>query len=516
MKKTIAVFMLCLLIAMSLFPISASAAGGNLYVLNYFGNDGTSYGMEYIYDGASVTVKDASDMNVSRRGYSFVEWNTTIDGMGKAYSAGDTIVINNHVNLYAQWKRDSESNTGSTFDNSSPYIGSSNIPPPVEPVINYTFVWPIFILCICACAILILRGWVLRQKNIRRGDHIMSYCGKCGNVLPPNNPVGVHPMPGIPRTPSSYIAGGIFGLVSSILFLIFFPAISVSFPEAILIDYTAIRLIVVLCMCASMVSILRGCILRSRVHRYYSYTAQFGSRRWCSVEELAAGVRKSERYVESDISKMIRLGYFPGARLVKEHRCLILNEDGYKDYQAAKQEAAAQEREDEHQREADEKTARETEPEREIRLTIEQGGKYVHEINIAAETLSEQDVSAKLKELEGITKRIFAHIEKYPEQIPKISRFMDYYLPTTIKLIDTYKELDNKSVEGKNMASSKKEITGALDLINTSFGKLLDGLYENISMDISTDISVLEVLLAQEGLTKEDFTKGANTGGQHE
>jgi len=82
-------------------------------------------------------------MNVSRRGYSFVEWNTTIDGAGKAYSAGDIIVINNHVNLYAQWKRDSESNTGSTFDNSSPYIGGSNIPPPVEPVIIYTFIWPI-------------------------------------------------------------------------------------------------------------------------------------------------------------------------------------------------------------------------------------------------------------------------------------------------------------------------------------------------------------------------------------
>jgi len=355
--------------------------------------------------------------------------------------------------------------------------------------------------------------------------------------MPPNNPVGVHPTPGIPReihpnipgaiphqnsgqgiprTPSSYVAGGIFGLISSILFLIFFPAIFAGFPEAILIDYSVIRLIVILCICASMVSILRGCILRSRVNRYYSYTAQFGSRRWCSVEELATGVKKSERYVESDISKMIWLGYFPGARLVKEHRCLILNEDGYKDYQAAKQEAAAREREDEHQRKADEKTARETEQEREIRLTIEQGGKYVHEINIAAEILSDQEVSAKLKELEGITKRIFAHIEKHSEQIPKISRFMDYYLPTTIKLIDAYTELDNNSVEGKNMASSKKEITGALDLINTSFSKLLDGLYENISMDISTDISVLEVLLAQEGLTKEDFTKGANIGGQHE
>ena len=82
---------------------------------------------------------------------------------------------------------------------------------------------------------------------------------------------------------------------------------------------------------------------------------------------------------------------------------------------------------------------------------------------------------------------------------------MSYYLPTTLKLVQAYCEFDQQSVAGENVAAAKKEIEDTLDTINTAFANLLDSLFEDAVMDVSTDISVLETMLKQEGLTGSDF-----------
>ena len=83
---------------------------------------------------------------------------------------------------------------------------------------------------------------------------------------------------------------------------------------------------------------------------------------------------------------------------------------------------------------------------------------------------------------------------------------MEYYLPTTWKLIDAYRVLDQQSIQGENISSSKKEIRDTLDTINEAFENLLDSFFRNTAWDVSTDISVLKTMLAQEGLTgNKDF-----------
>ena len=82
---------------------------------------------------------------------------------------------------------------------------------------------------------------------------------------------------------------------------------------------------------------------------------------------------------------------------------------------------------------------------------------------------------------------------------------MEYYLPITLKLVNAYKEFDAQPIQGENISKSKKEIEDTLDTINTAFEKLLDSLYEDEAMEVSSDISVLNTLFAQEGLTKKDF-----------
>ncbi|MGL5692795.1 MAG: 5-bromo-4-chloroindolyl phosphate hydrolysis family protein [Peptostreptococcaceae bacterium] len=93
------------------------------------------------------------------------------------------------------------------------------------------------------------------------------------------------------------------------------------------------------------------------------------------------------------------------------------------------------------------------------------------------------------------------------KKIQEVNKFINHYLPITIKLINSYKELNNQLVQGDNIKNAKSEIEKSIDLINNAFENLLDDLFEDVVLDISTDISVLKTLFKQEGLTEEDFKK---------
>ena len=84
---------------------------------------------------------------------------------------------------------------------------------------------------------------------------------------------------------------------------------------------------------------------------------------------------------------------------------------------------------------------------------------------------------------------------------------MNYYLPVTIKLLDAYEDMDRQPVQGENIRSSKKEIEDTLDTLNSAFEKLLDSVFKDVAWDVSSDISVLNTVLAQEGLKEDDFTR---------
>ena len=84
---------------------------------------------------------------------------------------------------------------------------------------------------------------------------------------------------------------------------------------------------------------------------------------------------------------------------------------------------------------------------------------------------------------------------------------MDYYLPTTVKLLEAYQELDGQPVQGENITTSKKEIEDTLDTLNEAFERLFDSMFQETAWDVSTDISVLKTLLAQEGLSGGQIDK---------
>ena len=96
-------------------------------------------------------------------------------------------------------------------------------------------------------------------------------------------------------------------------------------------------------------------------------------------------------------------------------------------------------------------------------------------------------------------------LKQKPEQLPKLRKFMQYYMPTTLKLVQAYQELDAQPAQGENIRQSKAEIEKTLDTINLAYEKLLDSFFEDAAIDIKSDITVLETMLAQEGLTKNQF-----------
>ena len=103
--------------------------------------------------------------------------------------------------------------------------------------------------------------------------------------------------------------------------------------------------------------------------------------------------------------------------------------------------------------------------------------------------------------------KIFNRVEQHPELVEDLGKFMDYYLPTTVKLLKAYEELDAQEVQGENITGSKREIEQTLDTIEQAFENLLDSFFEKAAWDISSDISVLHNMFAQEGLTGNDFEK---------
>ena len=106
--------------------------------------------------------------------------------------------------------------------------------------------------------------------------------------------------------------------------------------------------------------------------------------------------------------------------------------------------------------------------------------------------------------------RIFERAREHPEIVPDLKKMMDYYLPMTVKLLETYEDMNSQPVQGETIRNSTKEIENTLDTLNSAFARLLDSAFQDAAWDVSSDISVLNTLLAQEGLTGGDFTKTQN------
>ena len=130
-----------------------------------------------------------------------------------------------------------------------------------------------------------------------------------------------------------------------------------------------------------------------------------------------------------------------------------------------------------------------------------QRDKAISEMRRLNDNIADETISAQIDHLEAVTEKIFQAVEEKPEKRPQIRRFLQYYLPTTLKLLNAYDRMDDTGIEGGNISGTKGRVEAVMDQIVQAFDKQLDAIFGAEALDISTDIAVLEQMMAREGLT---------------
>ncbi len=150
----------------------------------------------------------------------------------------------------------------------------------------------------------------------------------------------------------------------------------------------------------------------------------------------------------------------------------------------------------------------------EVDPIVEEGNKALSEMGRLYMSIKDPEVRTKINEIMRVTDKIVQDAIADPSDIPKIRKFMNYYLPTTIKLLNAYDRMDAQGIEGDNIGKTMKNINEMLDAAIVAYKKQLDSLFANQALDIETDIAVMNAMLDREGLSdKKDFNIKEETEG---
>ena len=246
-------------------------------------------------------------------------------------------------------------------------------------------------------------------------------------------------------------------------------------------------------------AVLTGKKDKELVRRYYQYAQAVGDAEYIEISKLAKMTGRTKQEVLSDIKALMDKGLLTEAWLDEKETTLILTEEVYDQYQTIRAQSERMRAEAEKEQAADSDL-----PEN-AREIIKEGRDYIETIHRFNDEIPGVEMSDKLYRLESTMDRIVEQVRKQPESASELRKLMSYYLPTTVKLLNAYKELDKQTVYGENITKTKKEIEDALDTINSAFENLLDSMFQNMAWDVSSDISVMQTMFAQDGLTGKEM-----------
>lgn len=286
-----------------------------------------------------------------------------------------------------------------------------------------------------------------------------------------------------------------FSVMTTLIFNMLFSSI-------VIISSNIILVVASLFFVVSVGLLLRGITLRKRVKRFKNYVRFIDNNSYFLINDLAKFSKEKESFVVKDLSKMIDLGMFLEGHIDEEKTYFMLNDEVYSDYLNLKNQQIAKESDNEKLNEEIYNSEKE-----EVESIIKVGRNYIEQIKNIRNELYKDEIATKLDKLGNIASQILNQVEKNPKKVQEVNKFINHYLPITIKLINSYKDINNQLVQGENIENAKSEIEKSIDLINNAFENLLNDLFEDFVLDISTDISVLKTLFKQEGLTEDDFKK---------
>ncbi len=243
-----------------------------------------------------------------------------------------------------------------------------------------------------------------------------------------------------------------------------------------------------------------GKFAKERVLRYKKYLREFGNKTVVTIDDLSLCAAVEPEIVVKDLNYFIRKDYFKEARLVENNSILILDKNTYEVYKNNYRDVYK----------VDAKEADNNLGEGKVDSILEIGKSYVTEIATYLPNLSEA-IKNDVTRLLSIVREIFNQVKKDPTKADELSKFMDYYLPTTVSLLKRYIEFSESEVATESQRNAMNEIEKTIKTIDDAFLKLLNEMYGNVAMDINSDITVLTTMLKREGLLDNDF-KGEING----
>lgn len=255
---------------------------------------------------------------------------------------------------------------------------------------------------------------------------------------------------------------------------------------------------------------------KNRLKRAEKYLELCGTKMYGVINEMARYTGKSVRFVRRDLRRMLKAGMFPDGHLDEKETCFMLNDVIYHQYletekaYLAQKEIAEQKKEQEiPKNESPEST--QSDREQELHSMVAEGMEYIRHLRELNDEIEGEVISGKLYQLENLLKEIFNRVQEHPEQMHRMHKLMEYYLPTMLKLVEQYAEFDRMSSPGEDVLEAKAEIEKTLDMINQAFVTLLNNLFRDAAFDASADAQVLQTMLAKEGLTESDFATQKKT-----
>jgi len=225
---------------------------------------------------------------------------------------------------------------------------------------------------------------------------------------------------------------------------------------------------------AGLVMFASGIQRTHKAKRFRKYLALIGRRECIPVAKLAAAMPVSPARALDDLQEMLDKEYIPRGYLDYASGLLMLTDEGMPEDKPEPEPApAGMEREDAMLRE-------------------------IREVN---DSIINPALSRKIDRVGEITGRIFAYLRRNPDKENRLRSFLSYYLPTTLKILRAYAQMEAQGIEGENITTAKERIEGMMDKVVEGFEKQLDRLFQDDVMDVTSDVAVLEQMLNKDGLS---------------
>lgn len=234
----------------------------------------------------------------------------------------------------------------------------------------------------------------------------------------------------------------------------------------------------------------KGRLMFKKISLFQKYVRLLDRTGYAYISTMAREVDRSKTNVKHDLREMINDGWFIEGSIDYNRNIMFSCNEAYNKFEY----------------DMNVKSAKTKETKKDYMAELQEVcNAYLTRIHELNEIIPDEDISADITGIEISLKRIFERVKKHPEDARKIKKLMKYYLPSTVKLLTAYSEMDDEGVSGENIENSKKEIENTIKSLNYSCAKLLSQMFEDTTWDVASEASVLENLLAQDGLTEDNF-----------